>query len=110
MRAAARPVIAAHLSSELKPAPTPGPELVRQMMDFIAGTEIPAGYVDFLSDELALSGDSSKTPDWSEDERRAAGSMKVLVIGAGMSGLLAGIRLSQAGVPFEIVEKNAIIR
>ncbi|MFN3572688.1 MAG: flavin-containing monooxygenase [Phenylobacterium sp.] len=107
LRAAARPVIAAHLSGELKPAPTPGPELVRQMMDFIAGTEIPAGYVDFLSDELALSGDSSKTPDWGEDERRAAGSMKVLVIGAGMSGLLAGIRLSQAGVPFEIVEKNA---
>jgi 4-hydroxyacetophenone monooxygenase len=31
----------------------------------------------------------------------------VLVIGAGMSGILTGIRLSQAGVPFEIVEKNA---
>jgi 4-hydroxyacetophenone monooxygenase len=31
----------------------------------------------------------------------------VLVIGAGMSGLLTGIRLTQAGVPFEIVDKNA---
>jgi 4-hydroxyacetophenone monooxygenase len=33
--------------------------------------------------------------------------LKVLVIGAGMSGLLTGIRLSQAGVNFEIIDKNA---
>ena len=33
--------------------------------------------------------------------------MPVVVIGAGMSGLLAGIRLQQAGIPFTIVEKNA---
>ena len=33
--------------------------------------------------------------------------MKVLIIGAGMSGLLAGIRLKQAGVAFTIIEKNA---
>ena len=39
--------------------------------------------------------------------KAAARKLKVLVIGAGMSGLLAGIRLSQAGVPFEIVESNA---
>ena len=32
--------------------------------------------------------------------------MKVVIIGAGLSGLLSGIRLSQAGVPFEIIEKN----
>ena len=29
-----------------------------------------------------------------------------MIIGAGMSGLLAGVRLKQAGVPFTIVEKN----
>jgi 4-hydroxyacetophenone monooxygenase len=33
--------------------------------------------------------------------------MRVLVIGAGMSGLLTGIRLGQAGIDFQIVEKNA---
>ena len=33
--------------------------------------------------------------------------MKVLVIGAGMSGLLTGIRLKQAGIDFTIIEKNA---
>jgi 4-hydroxyacetophenone monooxygenase len=33
--------------------------------------------------------------------------MKVLIIGAGMSGLLSAIRLQQAGVAFEVIEKNA---
>ena len=33
--------------------------------------------------------------------------MKVVVVGAGMSGLLTGIRLKQAGVDFTIVEKDA---
>jgi 4-hydroxyacetophenone monooxygenase len=31
----------------------------------------------------------------------------VLIIGLGASGLLAGIRLREVGIPFEIVEKNA---
>ena len=31
----------------------------------------------------------------------------MLVIGAGMSGLLAAIRLEQAGIPYTVVEKNA---
>ena len=31
----------------------------------------------------------------------------MIVIGCGESGLLAGIRLKEAGIPFTIVEKNA---
>src|SRR3990167_2096765 len=38
--------------------------------------------------------------------KSAAKRLNVLVIGAGMSGLLTAIRLTQAGVPFEIVDKN----
>ena len=30
-----------------------------------------------------------------------------MVIGCGQSGLLAGIRLQEAGIPYTIVEKNA---
>ena len=37
--------------------------------------------------------------------RRAAGA-EVVIIGAGMSGLYAGIQLQQAGIPFVILEKN----
>ncbi|MDB5423859.1 MAG: 4-hydroxyacetophenone monooxygenase [Phenylobacterium sp.] len=87
--------------------PVPEPALLRRMMDFIAGAPIPEGYSEFLLDELALSG-SSKDPQFEQPRlKEAARKLKVLVVGAGMSGLLTGIRLSQAGVQFEIVEKNA---
>lgn len=87
-------------------APQPSPELLQKMMSFVAGADIPEGYAEFLSDELALGG-TSKDPHWeAPDLKAAARKMHVLVIGAGMSGLLTGIRLSQAGVDFEIVDKN----
>ncbi len=38
---------------------------------------------------------------------RPATALPVVVIGCGESGLLAGIRLQEAGIPFTIVEKNA---
>ena len=91
------------------PAPaTPDPAALRRMMSFVAGADIPENYADFLNDELAIGGQSSKDPQWTTPVLQAAARrMHVLVIGAGMSGLLTGIRLSQAGIDFEIVDKNA---
>ena len=86
----------------------PDAATLRRMIDFVAGAPIPEGYADFLTDELALNGTSSKDPQFDQPRlKEGARRLKVLVIGAGMSGLLAGIRLSQAGIPFEIVDKNA---
>lgn len=87
--------------------PTPDTPLLRRIMDFVAGAPIPEGFGPFLIDELAISGQSSKDPQFDQPQLRdAARRMRVLVVGAGMSGLLSGIRLSQAGIPFEIVESN----
>lgn len=81
---------------------------LRRMMSFVAGAEIPEGYADFLGDELSLAETNTKTPVWEAPGLKAgAAKMRVLVIGAGMSGLLTGIRLSQAGVSYEILDKNA---
>ena len=89
------------------PPVTPEPAALRRMMSFVAGAGIPENYADFLHDELAIGGQSSKDPQWTAPALKAAARrMHVLVIGAGMSGLLTGIRLTQAGVDFEIVEKN----
>lgn len=106
MRAAAKAAITDYLTGKVPMAATPGPDLVREMMGFVAGADIPDGYGEFLTDELALDGHSSKDPDWSPELKTVARRLHTLVIGAGMSGLLAAIRLEQAGVPFEVVEKN----
>ena len=93
-----------------QPLALPGTDhaLLRRQMDFVAGAPIPEIYTDFLVDELALAGTSSKDPKFDQPRlREATRKLKVLVIGAGMSGLLTGIRLAQAGVGFEIVDKNA---
>lgn len=108
IRAAARELLSGYLKGDVKPKTDLPADLVRRMIDFITGADIPEGYSDFLMDELAISGSSTKDPQFDAPQiKEAARKLKVLVVGAGMSGLLTGIRLSQAGVPFEIVEKNA---
>jgi 4-hydroxyacetophenone monooxygenase len=107
IRAAAAQVIAAHLAGKPLQLANPDVATLRRQMDFVAGAPIPEQYVDFLVDELTLKGKSSKDPQFDQPRLQAAArKLNVLVVGAGMSGLLAGIRLSQAGVPFQIVEKN----
>jgi 4-hydroxyacetophenone monooxygenase len=107
LRARAKLAMEAYLAGAPLP-PQPSFETVRKMMDFVAGAEIPEHYAPFLMEELQMSGVDPKQPDWSAPKLKAAAAkLPVVVIGAGMSGLLAGIRLQQAGIPFTIVEKNA---
>jgi 4-hydroxyacetophenone monooxygenase len=107
IRARARTAIEAPLAGAPLPPP-PSPATVQRMMDWIAGVDIPTHYAPFLTDELQLTGLDTKAPDWSAPNLRAAAkTMTAIVIGAGMSGLLAGIRLQQAGIDFTILEKNA---
>ncbi|MGH7022026.1 MAG: flavin-containing monooxygenase [Caulobacteraceae bacterium] len=106
LRARAKAAIKAHLAGAPMPPPLPD-AVVRKMMDWVAGADIPDHYAPFLLDELNLDGRTTKTPDWTSPKLVAAARrLKVVVIGAGMSGLLTGIRLKQAGVDFTIVEKN----
>ena len=107
-RKAAAAAIGACLAGKPLQMAEPDTATLRRQMDFVAGAPIPEQYVDFLVDELSLVGQSTKDPQFDQPKLKAAArKLKVLVIGAGMTGLLAGIRLSQAGVPFEIVDKNA---
>ena len=56
-------------------------------------------------EELDLDGVDPRRPAALPTERTA--DLPVLVVGCGESGILAGIRLKQANIPFTIVEKNA---
>jgi 4-hydroxyacetophenone monooxygenase len=84
------------------PEPEPiGPELLQEMMQWLVCEPVPPEYVPMLLEEMELDGrDSRAVPGTPTD-------FPVVVIGCGESGLLAGIRLKEAGIPFTIVEKNA---
>ncbi len=81
--------------------------VVSEMVDFIVGQKLSPDYGEFLQAELMLNGEDPYKPEGLErvpEHRRQA--FKVIVIGAGMSGLLAAIRLQEAGIPFEIIERH----
>ncbi|MGM7778912.1 flavin-containing monooxygenase [Arthrobacter sp. KNU-44] len=47
-----------------------------------------------------------RQPTWKLQDIAPDTQLNAVVIGAGFSGLLAGLRLKQAGVPFKIIEKS----
>jgi len=84
----------------------PSPEVIHRMMSWLVCQEVPAEYVPMLLEEMELDGvDAREVAMASSPEARA--DLPVVVIGCGQSGLLAGIRLQEAGIPYTIVEKNA---
>ncbi len=86
--------------------PPPDEALLREMMAWLVCAEVPAEYVPMMLEEMELDGsDQRSVVTHSPAEARAA--LPVIVIGAGESGVLAGVRLAQAGIPFTIIEKNA---
>lgn len=79
-----------------------------EMITFLIGDEtIAANYEPFLRAEFgAAEEDPFAQPALFDIPETQRANYPVLIIGAGMSGLLAGIRLAEAGVPFTIIEKN----
>ena len=88
-----------------EPAPVP-PALLKRMMDWIAAAEVSGEYVPMMLEEMELDGADSRADEFISDPAARA-AFPVVVIGCGQSGLLAAIRLKQAGVPFTVIEKNA---
>jgi 4-hydroxyacetophenone monooxygenase len=109
-RALAREAIARWRDRGCPPPPPPAPETVLEMMAFLVGAPIDPDYVPMMLEEMRLDGREGRRAEWPREiakaERRA---LRVLVIGAGMSGLLAGVELERAGVSYTIVEKNAAV-
>lgn len=89
-----------------QPAPIPSDDDVLRIMEFAAGGAAMADYLPLLEEELSHRGADRRAPTWTKQDVAPDVDFRVVVIGAGMSGLLAGHRLSQAGVDFVIVDKN----
>ncbi|MDT5263860.1 MAG: 4-hydroxyacetophenone monooxygenase [Mycobacterium sp.] len=93
------------------PEPEPvGPALLKEMMEWLVCEPVPDEYVPMLLEEMELDGVDERAGKPSEaatPDTSARTDQHVIVIGCGESGLLAGIRLKEAGIPFTIMEKNA---
>jgi 4-hydroxyacetophenone monooxygenase len=106
-RAAALDVIRAYRDGGCVLPPPPSPEVVHEMVNFLVAQEVPDEYVPLMLEELELDGvDARWVPALDGLSAEAKERFHVVVVGAGMSGVLAGIRLGQAGIPHTIVEKN----
>lgn len=84
------------------PAPTHA-QLVAMLRTSV-GEEIPDSYGPMIAAWLGLD------PDFALEQRDAfpvPEGYRVLVIGAGVAGLCAAIRLQGAGIPYVVIEKNA---
>ncbi|MEZ2391790.1 flavin-containing monooxygenase [bacterium RCC_150] len=76
-----------------------GEELIR-MMSVTEAEPIPADYAEVMVDKLKRHSGTLPAPI------PAPEGFRVLIIGGGMSGVAAAIKLRQAGVPYVIIEKQ----
>jgi 4-hydroxyacetophenone monooxygenase len=99
-------VVRAYRDRGCPPPFVPDSDQMRVMFDVISGGQITEEYVDYVAADLRFSdADQCGPPLMSTPQRR--NEFPVIVIGCGEAGLLAGIKLKQAGVPFTIVERQA---
>jgi 4-hydroxyacetophenone monooxygenase len=107
LRAAVADILADYAQSGRPMPVTPPGDLLPKMLDTCTGQPIPPEYYPMVHEEMDLAGDDPKTVHWRgpPDAERLA-KFSVLVIGAGFSGVALGMKLSQAGMPYVIVEKN----
>ncbi len=105
VRRVALEIIRAYRDGGCRLPPPPGPDLVREMMSWLVCEDVPEEYVPMMLEEMELDGTDARRVEIGADPTDRA-AFPVVVIGCGQSGLLAGIRLREAGIPFTIVEKN----
>jgi 4-hydroxyacetophenone monooxygenase len=92
------------MTSSGPPASVPAPDDVVRMMSTSMGESIPPEYGEMMLEELGF---QTRQPGWpASPSAEAVADFTVAIIGAGVSGICAGISLQRAGIPFIIFEKS----
>jgi len=106
IRAQALPAVLAYRDGGCVPHPLDD-GLLAEMMAFLAGRPLEGRLAGMFFEDMQFAGADNRAITWGGEIPDAVkATAPVLVIGCGLSGILAGIRLTQAGLPFTIVEKN----
>ncbi|RJQ11094.1 MAG: NAD(P)/FAD-dependent oxidoreductase [Dehalococcoidia bacterium] len=107
-RAIAFEVLKAYRDGGSQIPPRPSDDAIEEMTDYIIGEGVPRDYKQFLHAELRIDGqDPYAHPSFDGIPEQVRQDFHVVIIGAGMSGLLAAIRLDQEHIPYTIIEKNS---
>ncbi len=98
------PVLRAWHDGRLDAAPAPSPEQLEEWLNLsLGGTQrFQEGFGALLAAELGIA-----DRDLPADPTKVSQRIEVLILGAGLSGLCAAVKLKKAGMAFTILDKNS---
>lgn len=103
VREAALEAILAWREGRAVALPEPDEELIVRMLSVSMAETVPSEYGQFTAAQLG------QVKFLDHEPVNAPADFKVLVIGAGVSGLCAAINLQMLGINFEVVERNSTV-
>ncbi len=78
-----------------------------EMINVACGAEVPEMYLPIFYEETCFGDKDYRSVEWRKPvSEKTREKCKVVIAGAGFSGVVMGVRLKQAGIPFVIIEKN----
>jgi 4-hydroxyacetophenone monooxygenase len=101
-------VLDRYWNGELKMPEAPNEALFVRMLSVAVGRPVPPKYIEMMRDDFQFGAKNAGGLSWNRrPERERLERFRVAIVGAGLSGILAAIRLKQAGVAFTVFDKNA---
>ncbi|BDB43085.1 MULTISPECIES: flavin-containing monooxygenase [Mycobacterium] len=105
VRARAFDVVRDYRDRGCPPPFVPTGDQMRVMLDVMTAGQVTDEYIDYVAADLRFTDDDQYGPALASSARQRS-EFPVVIVGCGEAGLLAGIKLKQAGVPFTIVDKQ----
>lgn len=99
IRAAAVDAIDAWVLGRPVAIPAPSGEQLIEMISAAVGEPVPPEFAEMIAEDMGFTAPAPRTVPPSH--------LSVIVIGAGVSGMLTSIRLSEAGIDHVVLEKNS---
>ena len=98
IRAAVADAVEQYEAGRAPAVPAPTGERLRELLELANGEPTPIEYADMLAEDMGFVPAPVRTAPPTE--------VTAVIIGAGVSGMLAAIRLAQAGIEHVVLEKN----